>query len=79
MGLFKEFLTLYPDKRLTLDHVPASIRLLQSYDEGHDTQFAHKAKSLFIEFAQAIVKADRNEDFEESVALANFKDILGAA
>lgn len=79
MGLFQEFLTLYPDKRLTLDHVPASIRLLQSYDQGHDTQFAHKAKSLFIQFAEAIVKADRNEDFEESIALANFKDVLDAA
>jgi hypothetical protein len=79
VGLFQEFLTLYPDKRLTLDHVPASIRLLQSYDQGHDTQFALKAKSLFIQFAGAIVKADRNEDFEESIVLANFKDVLDAA
>jgi hypothetical protein len=78
MGLFREFLQLYPDKRLTLDHVPSSIRLLQTYDQGHGTEYAGKAKSLFIQFAEAIIKADREEDFGESITLANFKDILNA-
>lgn len=78
IGLFREFLQLYPDKRLTLDHVPSSIRLLQTYDQGHGTEYAGKAKSLFIQFAEAIIKADREEDFGESITLANFKDILNA-
>jgi hypothetical protein len=76
--LFREFLQLYPNKRLTLDHIPSSIRLLQTYDQGHGTEYAGKAKSLFIQFAEAIVKADREEDFGESITLANFKDILNA-
>jgi len=75
-GLFREFLQLYPDKRLTLDHVPTSIRFLQTYDQGHATEYAGKAKNLFIQFAEAIVKADQEEDFGESITLANFKDIL---
>ena len=79
LGLFREFLQLYPDKRLTLDHVPSSIRLLQTYDQGHSTDYAVKAKSLFLQFAEAIVKADKEEDFGESISLANFKDILNAA
>ena len=79
MGLFREFLQLYPDKRLTLDHIPPSIRLLQTYDQGLGTQYAGKAKSLFIQFAEAIVKSDREEDFGESITLANFKDILNVA
>ena len=79
MELFREFLQLYPNKRLTLDHIPSSIRLLQTYDQGHGTDYANKAKSLFVQFAEAIVKADRAEDFGESITLANFKDILNAA
>ena len=79
MELFREFLQLYPDKRLTLDHLPSSIRLLQTYDQGHDTEYAGKAKSLFIQFAEAIVKADQEEDFGESITLANFKDTLNVA
>lgn len=79
IGLFREYLQLYPDKRLTLDHIPPSIRLLQTYDQGHGTEYAGKAKSLFIQFAEAIVKADREEDFGESITLANFKDVLNVA
>ena len=79
MGLFQEFLTLYPNKRLTLDHVPASIRLLKAYDQGHATRFAEKAKSLFLQFAQAMIQADNQEDFGESITLANFKEVLEAA
>jgi hypothetical protein len=63
MGLLRELLRLYPNKRLTLDHVPSSIRLLKTYDQGHGTEYAAKAKSLFIQFAEAIVKADKQEDY----------------
>jgi hypothetical protein len=79
LELFREFLQLYPNKRLTLDHIPPSIRFLQTYDQSHGTEYAGKAKSLFIQFAEAIVKADREEDFIESNTLANFKDILNIA
>ena len=79
VDLFREFLQLYPNKRLTLDHLPPSIRVLQAYDQGHGTGYAGKAKTLFIQFAEAIVKVDREEDFGESITLANFKDILYAA
>lgn len=58
LELFREFLRLYPNKRLTLDHVPSSIRLLKTYDKEHGTEYAGKAKGLFIQFAEAIVKAD---------------------
>ena len=76
MDLFREFLRLYPNKRLTLDHVPSSISLLQSYDQEHDTDFAGKAVSLFIQFGEAIVKADQKQDHGEFMLLENFKATL---
>src|SRR5215211_5300377 len=42
--LFREFLELYPDKHLTLDHIPASIQLLRTYDQSYGTQYTEKAK-----------------------------------
>jgi len=77
-GLFKDFLRLFPDKRLTLDHVPSSIRLLRTYDEEHSTGYAGKGVNLFIQFGEAIVKADQKQDFAESVLLRNFIDTLRA-
>lgn len=78
MGLFREVLQLYPNQRLTLDHVPASIRLLKTYDQNHGTDYAGKAKALFIQFGEAIVRADKQEDFAEDILLTNFKDVLNA-
>jgi hypothetical protein len=78
MELFREFLRLYPNKRLTLDHVPSSIRLLQSYDQEHGTDFTGKAVGLFIQFGEAIVKADQKEDHGEIMLWENFKDTLRA-
>jgi hypothetical protein len=77
-GLFKDFLRLYPDKRLTLDHVPTSIRLLRTYDEEYNTDYAIKGVNLFIQFGEAIVKADQKQDFAESILLENFIDTLRA-
>ena len=76
--LFREFLNLYPNKRLTLDHVPSSIRLLQTYDKEHDTKIASKAVSLFIQFGEAVVKANKKEDHGETMMLENFKQTLNA-
>jgi hypothetical protein len=78
IGLFREFLQLYPNKRLTLDHVPPSIRFLRTYDQKHSTGYASKAKGLFISFAEAIVRADKQENFGEDILLTNFKDVLNA-
>jgi len=76
IGLFRELLQLYPTKRLTLDHLPASIRLLKTYDQKHGSGYASKAKDLFIQFGEAIVRADKEEDTLENIHLANFKDVL---
>jgi len=78
MELFREFLNLYPDKRLTLDHAPSSIRLLQTYDEEYNTNLAKKAISLFIQFGEAIVKANKKEDHGEAMLLENFKETLNS-
>jgi len=76
--LFREFLKLYPNKRLTLDHVPFSIRLLRSYDAEHKTDFANRAITLFVQFGEAIVNANQEEDHGEIMLLENFKETLGA-
>ena len=78
MELFREFLHLYPNKRLTLDHVPSSIRLLQPHDKEHDTNFASKAVSLFIQFGEAVVNANKKVDHGEAMLLENFKQTLNA-
>jgi hypothetical protein len=74
--LCREFLRIYPEKRLTIDHMPSSVRLLIAYDQAHGTQYADKARTLFIQFSEALVKADNNEHPVEAIILANFKDIL---
>jgi hypothetical protein len=77
-GLFKDFLRLYPEKRLTLDHVPTSIRLLRTYDDEHNSGYAAKGVNLFIQFGEAIVKADQKREIAESFLLENFINILRA-
>jgi len=74
--LCREFLHLYPKKRLTIDHLPSSIQHLLAYDQLHGTAYVEKARALFLRFAEAMVSADQNEGSVESIILANFKDIL---
>jgi hypothetical protein len=74
--LCREFLRLYPKKRLTIDQLPNSIKYLLAYDQVHGTEYAEKARALFFQFAEAIVSADQNKDSVESIMLLNFKDIL---
>jgi hypothetical protein len=64
---------------MTVDHIPTSVQLLSAYDKKHSTNYAEKARILFIQFADAIVKSDKKEDSYESITLANFKDLLNAA
>lgn len=71
-----QFLRIYPDRFLTLDYLPLSVRLLDVYDRSHGTQYATKARLLFILFADAIIKADKDENIYEKMTLENFKEIL---
>jgi hypothetical protein len=76
LELCREFLRLHPESRMTVDHLPSSIRLLLSYDQEHGTDYASKARTLFAQFGEALVKADNNEHPMEGIILANFKDVL---
>jgi hypothetical protein len=78
LELCREFLRIHPEMRLTIDHLPASMRFLLAYDQTHDTEYASKARELFIQFGEAIVKADNNEHPIETIILENFKDTLNA-
>jgi hypothetical protein len=77
--LCREFLRLYPNGLITVDRMPLSVRLLLLYDKAHDTDYASKARDLFTQFANAMVKVDNKEDSIEAIILANFKDTLNAA
>jgi hypothetical protein len=77
--LCEQFLRIYPNRRMTVDHIPTSVQLLLAYDKKHGTNYAEKARTLFIQFADAIVKSDKKEDSYESIALANFKELLNFA
>lgn len=74
--LCREFLRLYPKRRLTIDHLPSSIRRLLAYDQAHGTEYAQKARALFLRFAEAMVNADKSMHPHESITLLNFKEIL---
>ncbi len=74
--LCREFLHIYPKKRLTIDQLPSSIRCLITYDQLHGTVYAEKARVLFLRFAEAMVSADQNEDSIESIILLNFKNTI---
>jgi len=78
LELCREFLRIHPERRMTIDHLPWSIRLLLAYDQEHGTKYADKARTIFIQFAEALVEADNNEHPVEAIILANFKDILNA-
>ena len=74
--LCRRFLSMYPGRILTIDHVPETIKHLVAYDRANGTQYAEHARALFLRFASAIVTADKTEYPTESISLANFKDIL---
>jgi hypothetical protein len=76
--LCEKFLRLYPKSRFTFDHLPPSIRFLRAYDKTHGTDHAATARAIFIQFSDAIVKADKNEGQLETMVLENFKDVLNS-
>jgi hypothetical protein len=74
--LQRQLLRIHPDRLLTLDHLPLSVRLLDVYDQSHGTEYGAKARQLFIQFADALIKIDENETHFERMVLENFKEIL---
>ena len=61
-----------------VDNLPITILVLRNYDRKHETNLADKARKIFIQFADAIVMADKNENPYETIAIAYFKEILNA-
>ena len=78
LELCREFLRIHPESRMTVDHLPTSVRLLIAYDQAHGTKFASKARTIFTQFGEALVKADNNEHPVEAIILTNFKEMLSA-
>jgi len=76
--LLRQFRKLYPKNRVTVDNLPISILVLQNYDKKHNTEFANKVRRIFINFADAIVMADKNKNPSEYVGLEYFKGVLNA-
>lgn len=74
--LYQRFVGLYPDRIISADCLPLTVKLLQEYDAKHGTWFATRARDLFAEVAAAIVNVDNTRDMYETITLANFREIL---
>jgi CRISPR/Cas system-associated protein endoribonuclease Cas2 len=74
--LCRKFLSLHPHRRLSIDHKPRSIRYLHVYDQQYATEYAEKARALFLELAESITQADGTESSQEMITFLNFKEIL---
>jgi hypothetical protein len=78
LDLCRRFLSVHPDRRLSIDHKPYSVQYLEAYDAEHGTEYAEKARSMFIQVAQAVMQADEREEPREIMTFMNFKEILYA-
>jgi hypothetical protein len=76
LDMCRNFLRIHPNGRLSIDHQPDTVHLLQIYDRQHGTQYSEKAKAIFFQLASSIVQADGLEKPQELMTLGNFKDIL---
>lgn len=76
--LCREFLRLYPNRLITMDHLPMSIRLLRSYDRAHGTEYTNRARALFVRFAEAMIRANKDDHRYERAVWAYFQAILNA-
>jgi hypothetical protein len=76
MQVYREFVAKYPQIRLTLDQIPLSIHRLKEFDKENGTKYSESAELLFLDFASAIVRADREVREREKMALANFESVL---
>ena len=76
MELLKKYHAAYPDRVITVDHMPTTVRILLAYDEKHGSNYATKARELFAMFADAIIVTDKNKDFIEWVLVENFREFM---
>jgi hypothetical protein len=76
LELCKKFLRAHPDNRMTIDHLPISIERLVAYDKIHGTEHANRAKNIFLQFAEALIKSDKDEHHIEQILFLNFKETL---
>lgn len=74
--LCRKFLRIHPGRRMTIDHLPLTVQLLQIYDQGNGTQYADKARTLFIQFAEAMINVDKDKHPVEGVLLEHFRSVL---
>ncbi len=59
-----------------LDRTPVSIAYLETHDARHGTRHADRARALFFQFANLVIKADGRVTPKEEAALAEFKEKL---
>ena len=76
IDMCRRFFSIHPNSRLSIDHKPESVQYLERYDAEHGTEYAEKAKRVFIKVAQAVVMADEKEQFKETMTFLNFKAVL---
>lgn len=59
-----------------LDRTPVSISYLETHDARHGTRHADRARALFFQFANLVIKADGRVTPKEEEALSEFKEKL---
>ncbi len=74
--IYRELLSRYPKVKISLDHLPASILHLESYDRENNTNYSQQARDLFLQLVQLIAHADSRMDDIEDITIANFKAML---
>ena len=57
-----------------LDRTPVSVSYLETHDARHGTRHADRARALFFQFANLVIKADGRVTPREEVALAELND-----
>jgi AAA+ superfamily predicted ATPase len=69
-------LDLPPHLLKRLDRTPVSVSYLETHDARHGTRHADRARALFFQFANLVIKADGRVTPKEEVALAELKEKL---
>ncbi len=69
-------LDLPPHLLKRLDRTPVSVSYLETHDARHGTRHADRARALFFQFANLVIKADGHVTPREEAALAELKETL---
>ena len=59
-----------------LDRTPVSVSYLETHDARHGTRHADRARALFFQFANLVIKSDGHVTPKEEAALSEFKERL---